>query len=635
MATASIALASTTSLRLRAPVAAAPRTTRTTADVLDAIVRDAWQPPDRRPVEQWAEEHITAIPYSPNPGPFRVGNSPHLREVFAAMIDPRKRIVSIVAPVQSSKSLGLEIVASYIVANQPGPMLWLSQTDDEAKDQSEGRLQPLYDHCPPVARLMPAGRNRHKRKNASIVFDNGMTLWILGANNKTNLQRRSIRWLIGDETWRWPAGHMAEAEARVTAFGWLGKCIFASQAGEEDDDTDRKFRETDQREWTFACPHCAHRQAYKWENIEWSKDCKDADEQYDFAKIRASTALRCENESCNAYLEDTDETRRRLAATGAFVAQNPTAARENVGFHWNALATMSWGKLAEMYLRAKTAARKGDTTELKKFYQKRLALPWKDYLEDFKIEIVRSGYRMGELWDDEAALDRAGRIIAAPLPPPPAEGGAAAAPRVPVRVLTVDVQMDHFYCVVRSWSAAGASRKLWAERINVWEDIDRVQKRFGIHAGLVFVDANYNSFETYRQCSLRGWTALIGDPRPTFPHRIPAGNGQAARTVERFYSSCNRISVERRTCRMHRFSNLNVKDCLARLRRGGAWEIPDDAPEEYVASLDSEWRVKDKGKWIWKQIGNRPNHFFDCEVMQTAAALMVKVVGVDPGNQVV
>ncbi|PTX92086.1 hypothetical protein DB346_24370 [Verrucomicrobia bacterium LW23] len=602
-------------------------------DTLGRIWRQAWQPPDRRAIHEWAEENIKAIPYSPNPGAFLLENSPHLREVFDAVLDPSVRLVSISAAIQSAKTVGMEIAISHIIANEPGPALWLSQTDDEAKDQSEGRLQKLFDACPAVARLMPTGKDRHKRRNSTINFLNGMTLWILGANNKTNLQRRSIRWLIGDETWCWPPGHMAEAEARVTAFGWLGKCVFMSQGGEEDDDTDRKHKTTDQREWTFACPECGHRQPFRWENVEWTKDCKDENEQYDFPKIIASSALRCENAACNAYLEDTDAIRRRLAATGRFVAQNPTAARENVGFHWNALATMSWGKLAEMYLRAKTAARKGDTTELKKFYQKRLALPWKDYLEDFKIEIVRSGYRMGELWDDEAALDRAGRIIAAPLPPPPpAEGGAAAAPRVPVRVLTVDVQMDHFYCVVRSWSAAGASRKLWAERLNVWEDIDRVQKRFGIHAGLVFVDANYNSFETYRQCSLRGWTALIGDPRPTFPHRIPAGNGQAARTVERFYSSCNRISVERRTCRMHRFSNLNVKDCLARLRRGGAWEIPDDAPEDYVASLDSEWRVKDKGKWIWKQIGNRPNHFFDCEVMQTAAALMMKVVGSEMAN---
>ena len=41
-------------------------------------------------------------------------------------------------------------------------------------------------------------------------------------------------------------------------------------------------------------------------------------------------------------MPDSDENRRRLNATGQYVAQNPRAARENVGFHWNALATMSW-----------------------------------------------------------------------------------------------------------------------------------------------------------------------------------------------------------------------------------------------------------------------------------------------------
>ncbi len=265
---------------------------------LSSIWRDAWRPPDRRPIWEWAEEHIAAIPYSPNPGAFRIGNSPQIREVFDAIINPRVRLISIIAAVQSSKTTISEIALAYIVANLPGPTLWLNETDEDAKDQSEARLQKLFDSCEPVRSLYPA--NRHKRRNTTIHFSNGMTLWIAGAHNRTNLQRRSIRWLIGDETWQWPIGHMAEAEARVTAFGWLGKCIFLSQGGVEDDDTHRKFETTDQREWTFACPGCGHRQPFRWENIEWSKDCKDENEQYDFRRIHESTALRCE--ACNAYL---------------------------------------------------------------------------------------------------------------------------------------------------------------------------------------------------------------------------------------------------------------------------------------------------------------------------------------------
>lgn len=576
-------------------------------------------PPDRRPIWEWAEEHIKAIPYSPNPGAFRIENSPQIKEVFEAITDPRTRLVSIIAAVQASKTTVSEISLSYIIANMPGPTLWLNETDEDAKDQSEARLQKLFDACDPVRALYPA--NRHQKRNTTIHFANGMTLWMAGAHNRTNLQRRSIRWLFGDETWQWPTGHMAEAEARVTAFGWLGKCIFSSQGGVEEDDTHRKFETTDMREWTFACPECGHRQPFLWEQIEWSKDCKDENEQYDFARINENTSLRCV--ACNAYLPDTDEMRRRLNASGKFIPQNLKAAHGNVGFHWNALATMPWGKLAELYLRAKLAARRGDTSLLQQFYQKRLALPWREYVEDFKVEITKSGYRMGELWSDEGGIDPSGEMIAPPFPDKE--------PIIPLRFLTVDVQMDHFYFVVRSWSLEGSSRLIWCERAGTWDDIDAVQERFHVHPSLVFVDANYASFEVYRQRSERGWTALIGDPRATFAHKRP--NHPA---VQRFYAPRHRVVLGRgRSCFVHRFSNLNVKDCLARLRRnqdpaeGATWEVPDDVPEEFLAHLEAEHRIKKGTKWIWEQIGSRPNHYLDCETMQTCAALMLKIVGAE------
>ena len=584
---------------------------------LISLWREAWRPPDRQPAWAWAEEHIRSIPYSPMPGRFRIENSPQIREVLDAIIDPKVRLVSIIAAVQSSKTTAPEVGLCYMIANLPGPALWLDQTDEDAKDQSESRLQKLFEECEPVKALFHA--DRHKRRNQTIHFANGMTLWILGAHNKTNLQRRSIRWMIGDETWRWPPGHMAEAEARVTAFGWLGKCIFMSQGGEEDDDTHRKFETTDMREWTCACPECGHRQPYLWENVEWSKDCKDESEQYDFVRVHATTAMRCA--SCNHYFEDTDENRRRLNASGQFVPQNPRAAKENVGFHWNALATMSWGKLAELSLRAKQAARKGDTSLIQQFYQKRLGLPWREYLEDFKLEITTSGYKMGEPWCDEAGIDRFGKIM-----PPPFDEGTRT---IPLRVLTVDCQLDHLYAVVRSWSAEGSSRLLWCERILTFEDVDTLQKRFSIHSNLVFVDAGNATYEVYKQCSERGWVALMGDRRTTFPHKTKSG-----KPVQRFYSPRRKVVLgSSRFCHVHYWSNLNIKDSLARLRRnqdpanGVTWEVPDDVPEDYLKQMESEHRVKEKGTWAWLQIGNRPNHYFDCEALQTAAATMLKLIG--------
>ncbi len=589
---------------------------------LSSILRDAWTPADRREPWRWCEDHIRSIPYSPLPGPFRSENSPWIREVMEAIVDPKIRLVSIIAAVQSSKTTSPELTLCYIIANLPGPCLWLDQTDEDAKDESESRLQKLFESCEPVKKLFP--KNKNKQRNCTIHFSNGMTLWLLGAYNKTNLQRRSIRWLFGDETWRWPVGHMAEAEARTTAFGWLGKCVFMSQGGEDNDDTHRKFETTDMREWHYKCPKCGKYIPYKWENVEWDDDCKDENGEYDFSKINHSTALKCPE--CGEYFEDSDRMRRILNKDGKFIALNPNASKENVGFHWNALASMSWGKLAELYLRAKIAARKGDSSLLQQFYQKRLALAWREFAEDYRLEIASGSYNSGDVWDEEAGFNKLGEIIA----PPFAENEVIA----PLRIMSVDVQMNCFYLVVRAWSINGSSRLLWHEKVLTWEDIEEIQKRFKILDNLVFVDAGYNSFEVYKHCGERNWIALMGDNRANFFHRLPNG-----KTVLRFYSPVKHIFISRYVkCRMHFWSNLNIKDTLARIRHnqnptdGATWEVPTDISEDYLKQMESEHRIKKGNSWIWEQIGNRPNHYLDCEAMNCAGALMLKIIGNDNLN---
>lgn len=575
-----------------------------------------WRVPERIPPWKWCEENVKNIPYSPIPGHFKSANSPWVREVMEAMADPDIRLVSIVAPVQSSKTIGAELCLCYIVANFPGPCLWLSQTDADAKDQAEARLHKLFSECDAVKKLFPA--DRHKKKTQTVFFSNGMTLWVLGAHAKSNLQSRSIRWLIGDETWQWPNGHMQQAEARVTAFGWLGKCIFLSQGGTENDDTHRKFETTDMREWEFECPKCGKYQPYKWSNIEWDKNYRDGEGRMDFAKIRSSVRLVCE--FCKHEIADSDANRKLLNSSAKFVPQNPNAPATKAGFHWNSLASMSWGELAEMYLRAKESGRRGDLEDLKNFYQKRLALPWGDLEEDFTLDISPSGYRMGDDWESEAAVGAKGAIL-----PPPHENKN----RVRLRFLTVDVQMDHFYAVVRSWACDASSRLVYCAKLQTWEDVEILQNRFGVFPQLVFVDAGYSTFEVYRNCAKHNWTALMGDGRRDFPHRV---NGKI---TQRFYSTARHPLVSDRKCRMHYWSNLGIKDTLARLRsnqnpdEGSTWEVPSDVPEEYLKMLDSEQRVKKGNSWEWRQIGKRSNHYWDCEAMQVCAAYMMKLFKVD------
>jgi phage terminase large subunit GpA-like protein len=143
---------------------------------LAGIWREAWRPPDRRPPWAWAEEHIGSIPYSPIPGRFRSDNSPQIREPLEALIDPRVCLVFIIAAIQAGKTSVGELGLCHIIANLPGPTLWLDQTDDDAKDQAESRLHKLFEDCAPVKALFPS--DRHKKRNTTIHFRNGMTLWV-------------------------------------------------------------------------------------------------------------------------------------------------------------------------------------------------------------------------------------------------------------------------------------------------------------------------------------------------------------------------------------------------------------------------------------------------------------------------
>ena len=84
------------------------------------------------------------------------------------------------------------------------------------------------------------------------------------------------------------------------------------------------------------------------------------------------------------------------------------------------------------------------------------------------------------------------------------------------------------------------------------------------------------------------------------------------------------------------WSNLACKDTLSRLRRnqdperGPTWELPSDIDADYLAQMQSEHRVKEKsGKWVWKQIGDRKNHYHDCDSMSVAAAYMLKLIGAE------
>lgn len=584
---------------------------------LRSLILEITEPPEAASPVEWAERHADLSAISHIPGLFRRENSPQVEAVMEAIASPAVREVSVVACVQSGKSLAPALALAHLIATEPGPALWLDVTDEKAKLASESRLRPLFEHCAPVKALFNPDKN--KMRNATMIFQNGMTLWVNGANNRKNLQSRSIRYLFGDETWQWERGRMAEAKARTTAFA-RGKCVFFSQAGLDDDDTDRNFRATDRAEWVFRCPRCGAEQPFLWENLRWDAAAKNPETRtWDMARVRASVRLVCPH--CGNALPYSPATLRALNASARFVAQNPRAPSTHRGFHWNALSTMDWRDLAVQFLSAKAVAHRGDVSELRTFVQQRLALAWKEDAEAealVETTVNEGRFRLGDAWAAEAFFDaQTAQVV-------PAGTDWAAAAHLPrLRFLTADVQEDFFYWTVRAWSADGCSRLLACGMAQSFDELTALRARWDVYPIFTFIDCGFRTPQVLSFCAKNNFTALRGSALNewNFPGKTRA-----------YFSPRENVACGNGLfARRHFFSNLRMKDILHELRSGRAaatWEIPADAPAHYVKQLASERRNNEKE--IWEQIGKLPNHFFDCEVMQICAAVMLALIGNAP-----
>lgn len=536
-------------------------------------------------VVEWVRRHVAFVPYSPRA--FSLDDPPMFAEILQEIVNPLNRRVVISACVQSGKTLAPELALAYLVANIPAPALWLNQTDAEAKDQSEGRLRALFDSILPLRALYNADKN--KMRKDTMIFNNGMTLWTLGQNNMRNLQRRSICYVFGDETWQWERGRMEEVAARTTAFA-NGKCVFMSQGGVAGDDSESAWLSTDQREWTWICPECGG---------EWQPALEDFD--------TATAAMTCPY--CKHVYDAKPFNREKLNKNAFFKPSAEKTASGRVGFHWNAFSTMSWREIAALYNDATAASERGDDEKLKQFVQKRLALAWNDerllanqsVRSASAVSAAKVGYHLRDAWDDECVRAAAGKSVR-------------------MRFLTVDVQLDHFYWVVRMWSADGRSRLLDCGIAQSFDDIRGIAAQYEVFPRFVGMDCGFRTDEVFAFCAATGATALRGDRKNGWDFKTPAGR------VEKAYSPKEIIqTAPRHYCGRHFFSDLRCKDILANLRATGTdrWSYPVNAPKNYEKMLYSE-RKNEKG--VWEQIGHRPNHFFDCEAMQICFALMVGLV---------
>lgn len=598
---------------------------------ISRVFREGLKPREVVDVVDWCCQHVR-MPYSARQERFSTKIARYIEEPlrYAAgnqvLHGHRVKETTVLGAVQSAKSSMQEALACFAISEDPGPLMWNFQTNEDAKEAAESRIQKLFSATRPVRERLPG----HGRQRTTAINFDDLYLIIQGAETRSNLQSKSIRWQINDEVWLWPDGNHAEAKKRVTAF-WNSSILNVSTGSIKGSEIDAAFLEADQREWMFKCPSCETFQKYHIKRkgdaggLTWD-DNELTHSGGEWNKLEVAKTVRYECDCCDHIFYDTPRTRREMNLSSRYFAQNPNPLPGKVSFHYNALAVewVPWADIVLEFLNATSLAKQGFLLPLKEFILKRLAEAWEERGAEEAVAVETSGYRMGDAWDEEET-----------------------------KFMAVDVQDLSFYVGIRQVASDGASRGYYYAHLDTWDDVRAAQLEHGVDDKRVLVDASFGPGKmgpraVFYECCKYGWTALQGDDKEYFSI-IDKRTGLSKRRLygkmqfgdpligqKKGQPQYDAKFMKMRVCPLFRWSNPGVKDILENLsrKRGVSWEIPMDIPNEWHKHMAAEVKKVEKSSSTGRPVAKyvqvkRDNHYRDVELMLLVAMLIARLLPSD------
>lgn len=558
--------------------------------------RSQWVPHPRQSVTEWAEANLSfSSRFTSSPGPFRVRSYPYMREWLDAFHPASGvRSMALLCGAQVAKSTAIQVGMAYRLCRAPAPALWVLDTQTNAQSFSESRWQVMIDDNEVLRAELPA--NKDKFKNLDQAFRR-MHLWFVGSNSPGNLAGRSISLLCLDEVDKYKTKTKQEAAAvqlaiQRTASFPMALIVQTSTPTTQEGSIWKAWLEGDQRRFWVPCPHCGEMTLLNWPMMKWDDEAKIDQDKWDLKRVRETARLECPH--CAGHITDASKT--KMLRDGQWRAENPGALPGHRSYHLSALYSVrrSFGALAVKFLQDKQSL-----MGLQDFVNSILAEPWEEAMTTESRPLTVGEYNL-----------RA-----------PVEEGTA-------RIMAVDVQQDCFYFVCRAFARDGSSKLIDEGRLTTWADLefkvtelglDTPRNIGGVLAKLVIVDSGFRTDEVLDVCLRNRYIPAKGEDR---------AEGYGVKLGKSLRKAISVIKPYRRGWFLMLFSSPAAQDVLEWLRggQGPAWTVAADASEEYKAHLDAHRKVMRRSPltgretYIWKQIGRRPNHMLDCELMILAMA---------------
>jgi len=243
----------------------------------------AIRPPQRMSPSEWAAErrYVSAESGSRYTGKWRHDRAPHLVEIMDALgpNDPAEDVVFVKSAQVGGSEVGINLFG-YVVEQDPGPIMMVLPSHDEATKYVRVKLQPTIDETPTLrSRVLEMTTRTERGSTASYKRFRGGFAQVTFAGSSKGLQMLSARYTVGDEVSEWPAeagergDPVTQLKARTEIYerdrkrlwvstpAMLGSCRITSD-----------FARSDQRRYYVPCPHCGAFQVLRFERMKWQSE---------------------------------------------------------------------------------------------------------------------------------------------------------------------------------------------------------------------------------------------------------------------------------------------------------------------------------------------------------------------------
>ena len=331
-----------------------------------------FKPPENLTVDEWADKYRVLPDTSAEAGPWRTNRTPYLKEPMRAFTDPNVNRIVLVSSAQMGKSeLELNIIG-YIMAQDPGPILYILPGEADGKKFSRQRIAPMIRDCKVLRNKVADVKSRDGGNTILQKMFPGGSLTITGSNSAPALASMPIRFVIGDERDRWADSAGTEgdpwelAQARQITFYNRKSIEVSTPIIKDSSKIEASYNLGTQERWVHRCPNCHEYNEINFETIKFEKLKKVINNKEVYTvKIEGHVCPDC------GYVFSQDVMRRQPAK---WEAQNPGALKMGIRSFWLSAFSSPWLTWESIILSVVQA--ENDPEKLKAVYNTKLGKLW-------------------------------------------------------------------------------------------------------------------------------------------------------------------------------------------------------------------------------------------------------------------